>query len=96
MGIKMDQIYTEKEVLGDALTAEKGSTGIYNTFSNECVHKDLRDVFLRILDQEHSIQNDVFQMMHTRGLYPTPEAEEKKVEEAKQKYSCGVKEIGGF
>lgn len=92
----MDQIYTEKEVLGDALTAQKTCTNNYNTYSNECVHKELRDVFYKLLDQEHSIQNDVFEMMHSRGLYPTPEAEEKKVEEAKQKFSCGVKETGTF
>ena len=29
--------YSEKEMLADALTAEKTATTLYNTFSNECV-----------------------------------------------------------
>ncbi len=89
----MEQIYTDKEVLGDALTAEKTSTNVYNTFSNECVHENVRNTFLKILEQEHEIQDDVFKIMHAKGLYPTPEAEDKKVEQAKQKYACGFKEI---
>ena len=35
----MEAIYSEKEILGDALTAEKTSTCNYNTYSNECVHE---------------------------------------------------------
>ena len=69
----MEAIYSEKEILGDALTAEKTSTCNYNTYSNECVHAQVRDVLLKILSQEHAIQNDVFNMMHERGLYPTRE-----------------------
>ena len=37
----MQQPYSEKEVLADALAAEKAATNNYNTFSNECVHEDL-------------------------------------------------------
>ena len=89
----MEQIYTDKEVLGDALTAEKTSTNVYNTFSNECVHENVRNTFLKILEQEHEIQDDVFKIMHAKGLYPTPEAEDKNVEQAKQRYACGFNEI---
>lgn len=89
----VQQIYTEKEILRDALTTEKTSTANYNTYSNECVHKSVRDVMLTILNQEHEIQDDVFKMMHDRGLYPTPSAEDKKVQEAKEKYKCGMKAI---
>lgn len=89
----MEAIYTEKEILGDALTTEKTSTCNYNTYSNECVHNEVRDVMLRILAQEHEIQNDVFNMMHERGLYPTPSADEKKLQETKAKFAQSVKNI---
>lgn len=89
----MQEIYSEKEVLADALAAEKTATDHYNTFANECVHANVRDAILHCLEQEHSIQQDVFEMMHSRGFYPTPEAEEKKVETAKQKFSQCVKAI---
>ena len=89
----MEQLYTDKEVLCDALTAEKTATNNYNTFANECVHDGIREVILNCLSEEHKIQEQVFNTMHKRGLYPTPEADEKKVDEAKQKFSCGVKAV---
>ena len=89
----MESMYTEKEILGDALATEKTSTCNYNIYSNECVHEEVRNVMLRILAQEHEIQNDVFNMMHERGLYPTPGADEKKLQETKAKFAQSVKQI---
>lgn len=85
------QIYTDKEVLGDALATEKELTCLYNTFANECVHEKVRSTMLHILEQEHGIQDDVFKMMHEKGFYPTPEADDTKVAQAVQKFSCGTK-----
>lgn len=79
-------LYSEKEVLADALTAEKAATNNYNNFSNECVHDNVRNAILDCLEKEHDIQQEVFTMMHDRGFYPTPSADSQKVEEAKQKY----------
>lgn len=84
-------VYTEKEILGDALSAQKATTALFNTSANECVHEDVRQTMLHILEQEHEIQQDVFEMMHAKGMYPTPEAEAKKVMELKQQYSQCVK-----
>ena len=89
----MEQLYMDKEVLQDALTAEKTATNNYNTYANECVHDTVREAILNCLSEEHKIQEEVFNAMHTRGLYPTPEAEDKKVDEAKQKFSCTYKSL---
>ena len=83
--------FTDKEIFSDGLSAQKATTGMFNMASNECVHDDVRKTMLKILEQEHSIQNEVFQMMHTRGYYETPAAEDKKVQEAKQKFAQGYK-----
>lgn len=85
------QGFTDKEILGDGLSTQKATTDLFNTASNECVHDNVRNTMLKILEQEHCIQNEVFQMMHTRGFYETPAAEEKKVMEAQQKFSQGFK-----
>mgnify|MGYP003506211308 CR=1 FL=1 len=87
----MQSVYTEKEILGDALTAQKTATSEMNISANECVHEDVRQTMLHILSQEHDIQQDVFNMMHEKGYYPTPMAEQKKVDETKQQYSQCVK-----
>ena len=82
----MQGIYTEKEILGDALSAQKATTALFNTSANECVHEDVRQTLLHILSEEHDIQQDVFKMMHDEGMYPTPAADEKKVQQLKQQY----------
>ena len=87
----MATVYTEKEILGDALSAQKATTALFNTAANECVHGDLRDTLLDILEEEHEIQQDVFCMMHQKGFYPTPEAEQKKVDQLKMQYQQCVK-----
>ena len=83
----MDQTYTEKEILGDALQTQKAATGQFNIAANECVHEDVRQTMLHILKQEHEIQQDVFKSMHDAGYYPTPEADASKVMETKQQFS---------
>ncbi len=82
----MQNTYMEKEILGDALATQKATTGHFNMAANECVHKDVRETMLHILKQEHEIQQDVFEMMHHEGYYPTPMAEEKNVQQVKQQY----------
>ena len=89
----MNEIYTEKEIFGDALNTEKNATNLYNLGANECVHDNLRETMLNLLSKEHEIQVDVFNQMHTMGFYPTPAAESKKVQEAKTKFECGYKAI---
>lgn len=87
----MQGIYTEKEILGDALAAQKSATSEMNMSANECMHEDVRQTLLQILNQEHDIQKEVFDMMHTQGYYPTPMAEQKKVDETKQQFCQCVK-----
>ena len=65
------QDFTDKEILGDGLSTQKSTTEKFNTFAGECVHDDLRGTMMKILEQEHSISTDVFNMMHQRGMYET-------------------------
>lgn len=83
----MQGIYSEKDILGDALSAEKMATEHYNTFANECAHEEIRNAILDCLEKEHDIQVDVFNKMHERGYYPTPEAQSDKIMQVKQTYS---------
>ena len=85
------EIYTEKEILGDALATQKAATSQFNMSANECVHEELRQTMMNILKDEHDISQEVFNMMHAQGMYPTPAADAKKVEELKQQYSCCAK-----
>lgn len=88
----MQQIYTEKEVLADGLCTQKNTTSLFDKAANECVHDNLRDTMLKILEEEHKIQVDVFNLMHQRGFYETPAAEAQKVQQVKQKYAQSYKQ----
>lgn len=78
---------SEKEILSDALNTVKSATNHYNSFSNECVHESVRHTMLHCLEQEHDIQQDLFEIMHAKGYYPTPAADEKKVQNAVQTFA---------
>ena len=85
------QGFTDKDILTDGLSTQKATTEKFNMSAYECVHEPVRKTILEILAQEHSIQHEVFTMMHQRGLYQTPAAEEQKVQEAKQKFAMSYK-----
>ncbi len=79
--------FTEKEVLHDALEAQKHVTGMFNNYSNECANPQVRKVMLDILNDEHSIQFDVFNDMQTRGYYSVTPAQQDKVNQIKSTYA---------
>lgn len=83
--------YGEKEVLNEALSTEKSSTGIYNTFVNECANPQLRSDLMQILNTTHKTQADIFNEMRNKGMYQLCQAEQQKISKAKQKYSQQVK-----
>lgn len=87
----MQTQYSEKDLLTDALISEKRATDQYNHYANECLHNSVRDTIIDCLAKEHAIQDEVFHMMHERGYYPTPMADDKKIADAQQKFSQGVK-----
>ena len=76
----------EKEILEDVLTSQKAVTSAYNNFTNECATPNIRNEFLNILTEEHQIQAEVFDEMKKRGWYPTPAADQQKVQQAKMKF----------
>lgn len=83
----MNQIsMQEKEVFNDVLSSQKFITETYNTFTNECVTPNIRNEFMRILNEEHQIQAEVFDEMQKRGWYQTPAADQQKIQQAKTKY----------
>ena len=78
--------FGEKEILTDLLCTQKHLTGSYNTSILESATPAVLACFDEISRDEHRIQRGVFDLMHTRGMYPTPSAEEKRISEAKETY----------
>lgn len=77
----------DKEILNDAVASQKLITGSYNTFANECVNVNLRSEFLNILNDEHTIHDELFSEMQKHGWYQVDSAEQQKINQAMQKFS---------
>lgn len=77
----------DKEVLTDLLSGQKFISANYNAYAGECVNTNLRNEFLNILKEEHTIQNEIFNEMSTRGWYPTKPAPASEITCALQKFS---------
>lgn len=77
---------TDLEIMDDVLSSQKHITGVYNTFSSECVDPGLRSDFLNILREEHNIQNSVFTEMQKRGWYSPPPAQQQMIKDVRTKF----------
>ncbi len=87
----MTGVYSEKEILGDALKAQKAATSEFNLSANECAHEELRQTMMMLLREEHDMQQEVYEMMHAKGYYPAPDADMQKVAAVKQQFAQCVK-----
>ena len=79
-------MFSDKDILQDALASQKFVTGNYNTFTTECVTPEVRGVFMSILKDEHDIQNEVFTEMQKRGWYQVQPADHQKLQQTKTKF----------
>ncbi len=79
--------FDDKEMITDALSSQKFITGTYNSFANECADDSLKSEFMNILQDEHSIQHQLFKEMQNRGWYPTQQADPNQIQQAKTKFT---------
>ena len=78
---------TDREQITDLLTSEKQMTASYNTFLCESATPAVRSCLLSALKDEHTLAEELFCTMNTRGWYPVTKAEEQKISAAKEKFT---------
>ena len=78
--------FGDREMMDDALSAQKHITGQYNSFANECSSPALMSEFMNILNEEHQIQHEIFDDMQKRGWYAPEKADTMKVEQCRSKF----------
>ena len=76
----------ERDLMNDVLSSQKFITDTYNTFTNECATPNVRDGFMSILNEEHQIQAELFDMVKQRGWYQIPAADQQKIDQTKQQF----------
>lgn len=73
---------TDQERITDFLCSEKKMTANYDSFASECVNIPLRDEFLRLFNQSHHSQTELFQTAQERGWYSPEQAQSDKIRQA--------------
>ena len=77
----------DQERMTDFICSEKKMSANYDTFASECVSLPLRDDFLKIFNQSHQIQTDLFKMAQSKGWYQVEQAPQAKVSQAYTRFS---------
>ena len=77
----------DQERVTDLILAEKKMGSNYDIFASECVNIQLRDDFLKIFNQGHKTQTDLFKMAQSKGWYSVEQAPANKIDTAYQKFS---------
>ena len=85
-----NQTMQEKEIMADLLCSQKFVTSLYNTFCNEASTPAMRSCLSSILQDEHRVQEEIFNEMSNKGYYKVEMAEETKLNAEKQKYAQTV------
>ena len=77
----------DQERITDFLCSEKKMSANYDAFASECVNVSLRDDFLKIFNQGHQTQTELFRLAQSKGWYQVEQAPESKVSQAYTKFS---------
>ena len=76
-----------QERMTDLILAEKKMSSNYDTFASECVNVQLRDEYLKIFQQGHQTQTELFKTAQAKGWYQVEQAPASKVSTAYTKFS---------
>lgn len=77
----------DKEILTDLLNTEKELSALLNTFASECVSVKLKDTFLNCLDDSHTTQQKMFDLMQKNGYYTVKNATAEQIKQVNKKFS---------
>ncbi|SHK03239.1 Coat F domain-containing protein [Anaerobranca californiensis DSM 14826] len=78
---------TAKDILHDCLSCEKSLTGLYNTALNEVNNQQLRQDLLSCLNECHTLQNTIYNVMEQRNMYQAKPAQPQEIAQAQQKFT---------
>ena len=78
--------FKDEQIAGDVLSSQKSTTKLYDKFAVESNMPQLHKDFMKILEQEHEMQIEMFELMKNKNWYPIELAENQKIEEARKTF----------
>ena len=76
--------YDDKTMMTDMLSTQKFIASNYNNYAGECSTRQSKNRLMKILKEEHDIQQEIFEKMQAKGWYETTPAPVDKVNRAVQ------------
>jgi spore coat protein CotF len=86
-------VLSDMDIISDVLSGQKALIKLYGTALCETDCPQLRSIISNQLTEAANDQFDAFLYMNQRGMYPTEQAQQPKVNKAKQKASQQQKQI---
>ena len=77
----------DKNLMEDVLQLTKGVCDLYMHGTIESGTANVHCAFDKALNESLKMQDQIYQKMTAKGWYPTEQAEQKKIQQLKQKYS---------
>ena len=77
----------DQERITDFLCSEKKMSANYDTYASECVSQPLRDEFLKLFNQSHKTQSELFQLAQSKGWYQVEQAPASQIGTAYTRFS---------
>lgn len=78
--------FKDEQIAADVLSSQKSTTKLYDKFALESNMPQLHKDFMKILEQEHEMQMEMFELMKSKEWYPIESAENQKIQEAKKTF----------
>lgn len=76
----------DKDLMENELLLIKGACDLYLHGAIESTTAEVHDAFKCALQETLNIQNKIYNLMSEKGWYKTEEAEQQKINSAKQKF----------
>lgn len=76
----------ERDMMFDTLISQKFISQNYNISLSESSTPQVRSAFSAILTDENEIQNDVFNLILSRGWYELKDADKSEISKIKEKF----------
>lgn len=78
----------DKLIMDNILTSTKSACDLMMHGAIESATPDVHNAFSQVLSDTLCMQNEIYNKMSQKGWYPTQQAEQQKIEAAKQKFSA--------
>ena len=82
------KMFTDKEIIDDALHSEKQMISSYGTFLAEATCQNLRSELTKIINDKQQLQYQIYDTMVQKGWYPSKKAKLNEVQSAAQKFGA--------